>query len=87
LPEPPGAGHPLGSSFNVNYLNEYQIGVEIAAESPRGGWAAGIMVRYKNQGTTYTMRAYAGYAIAPPPLASLSFCVRQMEAIDKARGQ
>jgi hypothetical protein len=84
----PGAvlppGHPLGSSFKFNDLNEYQIGVEIAARSPRGGWTDGIMVRYQNQGRTYTARAYAGWAIAPPPVASLSFCRKQMQAIDKA---
>jgi hypothetical protein len=81
----PGAvlppGHPFTSTL---HLNEYQIAVEMSAASPRGGWAAGIIVRYQNEGRTYTVRAYAGYAIAP---LSPSFCQRQQQAIDTAWGQ
>jgi hypothetical protein len=87
----PGAvlppGHPVTASTDTLNLNEYEIGVEISARSPRGGWTAGIMVRYRNRGRTYTARAYAGYAIAPPPAAGPSFCTRQMKAIDTAWDQ
>jgi hypothetical protein len=64
--------------------NEYQIAADISAKTPHGGWTAGLQVTYRAGGQTYTVLAYIGYAIAPPPSSNRSFCQPYRNSIEKA---
>ena len=62
----------------------YQIAADIQADSPAGGWTIGLLVTYLSGGQTYTVHAYIGYAIAPPPYNTPKFCQAQQNAIRTA---
>jgi hypothetical protein len=46
--------------------DEYQVALDVSAETPAGGYAIGDQITYRQGGTQYTMRSYSGYAIGPP---------------------
>lgn len=46
--------------------DEYQVALDISAETPAGGYAIGHQITYKQGSTQYTIRSYTGYAIGPP---------------------
>jgi len=62
----------------------YQIAADIQADSPAGGWTIGLLVTYLSGGQTYTVNAYIGYAIAPPPYNTPKFCRAEQNAIRQA---
>jgi hypothetical protein len=64
--------------------DEYQIAVGITATTPRGGWAIGHQVTYRQGNRQYTIRTYTGYAIAPPGKTGQPRCDAEMAAITGA---
>ena len=49
-----------------NARDEYAVVLDISAKTPKGGWAIGQQVTYRQGNAQYTIRSYTGYAIGPP---------------------
>jgi hypothetical protein len=64
--------------------DEYQIAVGVAPTTPKGGWAIGHQVTYRQGNREYTVRTYSGYAISPPGKAGQSRCDAELAAITGA---
>jgi hypothetical protein len=64
--------------------DEYQVVLDISAETPAGGYAIGDQITYRQGGTQYTMRSYSGYAIGPPGGSGGPKCDAQENAINAA---
>jgi hypothetical protein len=66
----PGAVIPAQTSTisapGPNARDEYQVALDISAKTPRGGYAIGDQLTYRQGNTQYTIRTYTGYAIGPP---------------------
>jgi hypothetical protein len=61
----------------------YQVVLGITAQTPKGGWALGQQITYRQGGTQYTIRSYSGYALAPPAPSDAP-CQAQLNAIGRA---
>jgi hypothetical protein len=83
----PGAvikpGFPTASFKPRPALTIYEIVPDISLAMPGGGWAIGIAVTYRADGTTYTVKAYTGYGIGAS-LTNKKYCNAQLAAINHA---
>jgi hypothetical protein len=78
-PEPSSDGPPKPGT-----RDEYEVVVGVAAVTPKGGWAIGQQVTYRQGNREYTIRTYTGYGIAPPGKANQPRCDAEMAAITGA---
>jgi hypothetical protein len=62
--------------------NLYEIVLDVSALTPQGGWAIGERLTYRAGGRQYAVRAYTGYAIAPPAPGD-KFCQAQFRSIHR----
>ena len=69
---PPENGPIAPADFPRLNPDVYEIAVDMSAASPAGGWAPGVVVTYREGGTTYTSTLMVGLAIgsAAKPLSS-----------------
>lgn len=45
----------------------YEVGVDMSAATPAGGWASGVVVKYRAGGSTYTSTLLVGLVIMSAP--------------------
>jgi hypothetical protein len=62
---PPGNGPIAPDDFMKLNPDVYEVGVDLSAASPAGGWTSGVVMKYRAGGTDYTATFMVGLAIAP----------------------
>ena len=64
--------------------NAYQIALSLSDAKRGGGWATGVLIRYKTAGNSYTQTVLTGLAIDSSPVPIASACQAPLKAIAAA---
>ena len=81
---PPGNGPFPSSVPRQDAPNAYQIALSLSDAERGGGWATGVVIRYKSGGNSYTQTVLTGLAIDSSPVPVASSCQAPMKAIAAA---